>query len=165
MRTVRAGVIGLVVLAIFVTLFSLLFPSNVRVSRAVDIHASREAVWQFLVKPEKWPEWYMPIKSDSTHDWKLNGNVYSKEGYSLKITPVSDTSVGIIAISPKEEMNATIQVIGDGKESHCTVQWYTDIPVRWYPWEKFGSILFDKIVGGGMEISLQSLKEGVELPK
>jgi hypothetical protein len=42
------------------------------------------------------------------------------------------------------------------------LQWYFDIKLRWYPWEKFGSIVFDKQLGPPMEKSLGNLKKLLE---
>ena len=42
------------------------------------------------------------------------------------------------------------------------VQWYFDFRLKWYPWEKFGSIIFDKQLGPPMEQSLGELKKKLE---
>lgn len=42
------------------------------------------------------------------------------------------------------------------------VQWYYDFKLKWYPWEKFGSITFDQQLGPVMERSLNKLKKLVE---
>jgi len=49
-----------------------------------------------------------------------------------------------------------------GKE-FTTTQWYFDFYFKWYrPWEKFGSIIYDKQMGPSMEKSLTQLKALVE---
>jgi len=164
MRFIKPAVIGLIVLTALIMAFSLLFPSNVRVSRAIDVHAPRTEVMKNLMVPENWPHWYVPLKQDSSGSWTLSGNTFKRSETALTIRSVSDTSVQLTAITPDETQIAFIQVIGTGEEGHCTVQWYSDIPVKWYPWEKFGSIFFDKIIGGGMESSLQELKDISERP-
>lgn len=164
MRLIKPAVIGVIVLVAIVMAFSFLFPSNVRVSRAIDIHAPRTQVMQYLNNPERWPEWYNPLRQDSSKSWALVGNTFKRSESALTITSASDTSVMLTAVTPDESQVAYIQVIGTGEDGHCTVQWYSDIPVRWYPWEKFGSIFFDKIIGGGMEGSLQELKSVSEQP-
>jgi hypothetical protein len=42
------------------------------------------------------------------------------------------------------------------------VQWYFDFVFRWYPWEKFSSIVYDKQLGPAMEKSLNNLKDLIE---
>jgi hypothetical protein len=39
-----------------------------------------------------------------------------------------------------------------------TVQWYFDFYLKWEPWEKFSSIVYDKQLGPVMEESLIKLK-------
>ncbi len=43
-----------------------------------------------------------------------------------------------------------------------TVQLYHDFHLKWYPWEKLGSIIYDKQLGPHMEKELAKLKEEVE---
>ena len=43
-----------------------------------------------------------------------------------------------------------------------TVQWYIDFQLRWYPWEKFSSLLFEKNYGVRMEEGLSNLKKLAE---
>ncbi len=43
-----------------------------------------------------------------------------------------------------------------------TLQWYMDFKLRWYPWEKFSSLVFDKSYGGRMEQGLNNIKKIVE---
>ena len=53
---------------------------------------------------------------------------------------------------------ATIQII-PGNESSCSVQWQFEQHLHWYPWEKFGSLMNDKIIGAALEASLENLKK------
>ncbi|MEJ0105618.1 MAG: hypothetical protein WDO19_24995 [Bacteroidota bacterium] len=43
-----------------------------------------------------------------------------------------------------------------------TVQWYLDFKLKWYPWDKFFSLAYDKMYGTQMEQGLKNLKENVE---
>jgi hypothetical protein len=43
-----------------------------------------------------------------------------------------------------------------------TVQWYMDFHLRWYPWEKFGSLLLEKSHGARMEQGLTNLKKLIQ---
>lgn len=46
--------------------------------------------------------------------------------------------------------------------SVTVVQWYFDFTFKWYPWEKFSSIIYDKQLGPQMEQSLLNLKRLLE---
>ena len=48
------------------------------------------------------------------------------------------------------------------EQGSLTVQWYMDFKLRWYPWEKFSSLLFEKQYGTQMEIGLAKLKRLAE---
>jgi hypothetical protein len=51
------------------------------------------------------------------------------------------------------------KVIEHANSDSLTVQWYMDTQLRWYPWEKFASLLFDKSHGATMEQGLGKLKK------
>jgi len=42
------------------------------------------------------------------------------------------------------------------------VEWYFNFHFRWYPWEKLGSMYYDKQLGPLMEKSLINLKSYIE---
>jgi hypothetical protein len=42
------------------------------------------------------------------------------------------------------------------------VQWQFEQKVKWYPWERLGSMMNDKILGTMMEKNLNNLKALVE---
>jgi hypothetical protein len=39
-----------------------------------------------------------------------------------------------------------------------TLQWYMDFHLRWYPWEKLGSLFYENTYGVMMEQGLTNLK-------
>ena len=43
-----------------------------------------------------------------------------------------------------------------------TLQWYMDFHLRWYPWEKMASLLFEQSYGPKMEQGLNNIKNLVE---
>ncbi len=43
-----------------------------------------------------------------------------------------------------------------------TVQWYLDFHLRWYPWEKFTSFMFEKIYNPQLQQGLDNLKAFLE---
>jgi hypothetical protein len=53
-------------------------------------------------------------------------------------------------------------IAGKNENAHTTVQWYFDFHVKWYPWEKFQSIVYDQQLGPVMEKSLNNLKRIAE---
>jgi len=45
------------------------------------------------------------------------------------------------------------------------VQWQFEQKLKWYPWEKFASLMSDKIMGPMMEANLDELRKLVEKTK
>ena len=39
-----------------------------------------------------------------------------------------------------------------------TLQWYMDFRLKWYPWQKFGSLFYENTYGRMMEEGLTNLK-------
>lgn len=164
MRFIKAGIISIIVLSILMFLFSLLFPSQINISRAVNIYATRAELSKLILDPAGWSKWYDPLLGANKAGWELDGNTYKKDAITIEITALSDTSVAVHAHTLKDDQVSKVQIIGDGESGFCTVQWGATIQVKWYPWEKLSTMLFDQIIGGGMELSLDKLKALAEKP-
>jgi hypothetical protein len=119
----------------------------VRISKATDIHATKDSVLAKLSDTINWKSWYPGADSIA-----LPG-----------ITGVSDSSVnasGTIAGKQKAKMGWNIY--NSSSPNMVTVQWYMDFHLRWYPWEKFSSLLLEKRYGPLMERGLEKLKGSLE---
>jgi hypothetical protein len=57
---------------------------------------------------------------------------------------------------------SVFNLIPNGAQDVTTVQWYFEQHLKWYPWERFGSMTNDKMLAPPMEKSLTNLKELVE---
>eukprot|EP00456_Euglypha_rotunda_P070182 TRINITY_DN62114_c0_g1_i1.p1 TRINITY_DN62114_c0_g1~~TRINITY_DN62114_c0_g1_i1.p1 ORF type:complete len:122 (+),score=10.96 TRINITY_DN62114_c0_g1_i1:50-367(+) len=84
-------------------------------------------------------------------------------GTMVRITSVTDTTV----VSRWTGRNGTAQtstvhVIANPSQSTCIVQWQFEQQLSWYPWERFGSMMNDKILGPMMEKNLNTLKARLE---
>lgn len=144
MKYLKLGLISAVIFGLILFLMSLLIPSTVRISRAINIHAQRAVVYPLIADIDRWREWnemnldsiQVSVLSDSNYHfetaWEYGGRAIHS-GFWLE-----------------ESANITV------------VQWYFDIALKWYPWEKFGSIIFDKQFGPLMEQSLHNLQQRVE---
>jgi hypothetical protein len=179
MRWIKAGGIGLVVLSLVLLGISALFPSEVVVSRAIDVYANRKVVMDNLQSPDAWKSWYPPALENQRAFVRLAAQseevLAIKEGKNWQedpskaaadtgifIIPQNDSTLKITAVGGKDSFESLIRVLGTGEVHHCTIQWSSTIPVKWYPWEKFGSILYDKILGQSFENALSALKEKSE---
>ncbi|KAF0241662.1 MAG: hypothetical protein Q8K64_12260 [Sediminibacterium sp.] len=164
MRVIKLGLISLLVLMMIATAIGFLFPSTVVVSRAVDIKSFKSPVFELVADLNKWNLWV---------DGMNNATV---KVYNKKSAKLGNTMVSVIAItdstvvtswvneqSPKQE--STIRLITDSAQKVTVVQWQFIQQVRWYPWEKFSSMMNDKIIGTMIEKNLQNLKLLAEQPQ
>ena len=82
---------------------------------------------------------------------------------ALMMTEKSDSMVrAVTAGFSKRDFSMGWFVVPNFNPSQVTVQWWMDFKLRWYPWEKFASLLFDKQYGTRLEIGLRRLKDFVE---
>ncbi len=63
MRIFKLIIISLIVLFIIVTIISLFIPSHIRISKAIQINASKDSVMNQIGNPEKWGNWFPGIDS------------------------------------------------------------------------------------------------------
>lgn len=162
MRFVKLAIISFIVLSLVIYALSLLIPSEMRVSRAVTINANKDSVWKALKDVKAWAEWNVMLQQP------LTNIVVDSNGFK------SDQLEVFIVSSPIDLIQTSWQQFGNEKiqsafsltaagTDRTVLQWYFDFKVKWYPWEKFGSIIFDKQMGPGMEQSLNNLRKRVEL--
>jgi hypothetical protein len=144
MRIIKLGIISIIAFAILLFLFSLVIPSHVRISRAVNISAPKEAVYAKIESPVQWKDW----------------NEMAGENIEVEVNAKQPS---LITTTWRHKHKAVESSFRFEESANITVvQWYFDFRLRWYPWEKFGSITFDKQFGPVMERSLNNLKKLVE---
>jgi hypothetical protein len=161
MQIIKLAIISFVGLFALVTAISLLFPSTVIVSRAIDINASADSINTRINNFDEWKLWVEGMKDTSVI-------VYSSAKAKLGKTMVVIDSVTTTKISSTwvatngRVMQAFIQIIPSTNQNIQTVHWQFQQHLHWYPWEKFASMMNDKILGTMMEKNLQHLKKLVE---
>lgn len=142
-RVIKLGIASALVIFVILFLISLLIPSTVRISRAINIESEKKDIYPFLADTSRWKLWndlvndrisIQMVSADSNlvhARWTYGGR--SLNGY-YRLERINEVTV---------------------------VNWYFDVPLKWYPWEKFASITFEKQFGPHMETSLVKLKEVV----
>ena len=149
-------------LFLLVTGISLFIPSNIRISKAINIAAPADTVFKQLNEPLKWKNWFPGLES----------SIPFYETGVAKGVMVSDSSKQYIRIteSKKDEVITELgsgskklisgwKLINHAQSDSTTLQWYMDFTLRWYPWEKFSSLLFEKSYGLTMEKGLNNIKK------
>ncbi len=168
MRFIKLFLLSVVVLFLLMMALSALFPSHLRMSRAIDIHSSKEKVFNAINDLQAWNTWnQFIINSPLTHmlvSSPSNGRGAYITSDQLKIT-IKNSSIDSITTS-WNQANAK-QFTGGYNLLYLspgivTIQWYFDFRFKWWPWEKLSSLLYEKQFGPVMEESLTKLKEMVE---
>jgi len=158
MRVVKLGLISLVGLFLVIFLLSLLIPSTMRVSRAITIDAPIDTVHTYVKDMRQWELWNALLKNENLHSVVFDQSSISSD--EMKVIMLPPDSTGIRTSWERVGQDKIQSGVSITQAANSTiVQWYFDFKVKWYPWEKFGSIVFDKELGPPMEQSLEQLKK------
>lgn len=157
MKIIKLALISVVLLFMVVMAISLFFPSHVRISKAIDINKNKELVHAQISDVNNWKNWYPHADSLPVivENGKAKGLQISPK-QAVTITSITDSSVTASLSNNKVSMGWNILTPAD--TTVTTVQWYMDVNLNWYPWEKFSSLLLEKRYGPVMEQGLSNLK-------
>ena len=155
MRFIKLILISAVILSLLVTGISLLFPSTVIASRAIEVNTSSDKIAYFTSDLNHWKEWMS--------DWKEN-----------KVRMENNTAyIGTQTVRLLSKNNHSVQYqwVATGQapyivkiewfpleKGNYVIHWTFEQHVRWYPWEKFQTLLNEKLLGTKMETELQNLQ-------
>jgi hypothetical protein len=155
MKLIKLAVISALLLSVLVTGISFLFPSTVIVSRAIEVKATPEKIAFYAADLNQWSAWMS--------DWKQN-----------EVRLQNDTAfIGtqMIHFESKTDSSVNYQWIATGQapyivkiewfpleKGNYVIHWTFEQHVSWYPWEKFQTLLNEKLLGGKMEMELQNLQ-------
>lgn len=162
MRIIKLALLSFFFLFVLVTLISLFIPSSVRISRAINVYSDPGQVLVPVRNINKWPEWYPGLKTIPTEDIQFSQSgakpVMTIPGSTVIINSANDQQVlaELVGEKGKRIMNG-FNAITHNQSDSVTLQWYMDFKLSWYPWEKFGSMLFEKMYGSTMEQGLENL--------
>jgi hypothetical protein len=140
LRVIKLAIISAIVVFVIVYLISLLIPSKIIISRAINIEAPKEKIYPLIADTSNWKQW----------NDLANPNIYIEQLPSDSNIVSTLWTYGSRSIKGSYRM----EKIGDV----TVVQWYFEFHLKWYPWEKFGSITFEDQFGKPMERSLSKLK-------
>ena len=155
MKLIKLAVISVLLLSILVTAISFLFPSTVIVSRAIEVKSTPEKIAYYAADLKQWNAWMS--------DWKQN-----------QVRLQNDTAfIGtqIIHFESKTDSSVNYQWVATGQapylvriewfpleKGNYVIHWTFEQHVSWYPWEKFQTLLNEKLLGNKMGMELQNLQ-------
>ena len=166
MRLVKLGIISVVVLFGLITAMSMLLPTQVIISRAIDINKPMDSVYEVVTNLNRWHGWmdYYDAAVTSFSTPAKGKGAYIKMGkVRVDITAIeADKMDGIWQSADNRPLPGSFNFVSSNNRQTVTVQWQFIQKVAWYPWEKFASITSDKVIGPYMEKSLDNLKKLLE---
>lgn len=168
MRIIKFLFISVLVLFGVLTALSLLFPSRLHMSRAINVAASREKIDAAIYDLRQWENWNKFIvatpltnKAFSTPSSGAGAFLHSDQ-LTLTVTNAARDSIALNwRLSNGKHFEGGYNVVQNGGDS-ITIQSWFDFHFRWYPWEKLGILVYDRNFGPVMEESLASLKQYLE---
>ena len=164
MRFVKLFLVAIVVLFVVMTALSLLFPSNVRISRTVEMAVAREKAYATLSDLHTWERWNGFIRGTP-----LTGKSFSPPAAGKGAQLRSDQLVITEGPSDSNYLSFDWNLVKGRRfqggfnllqihPESLTVQYWFDFHLRWYPWERLGIFVYDRQWGPMMKESLDSLK-------
>ncbi|HVZ26434.1 MAG TPA: SRPBCC family protein [Sediminibacterium sp.] len=156
-RLIRLGLFSLVIIFCVAAAIGLLLPGHILVSRATDVQAPVRRFRPFVTDIRAWPSWMEGLSASSI---QLHPGTDTLVGpMQVSVQSVSDSSMVTIWTSKNGSRQiATFRWIPSADSATTIVQWQFEENLHWYPWERLGSMMNDKILGTMMEKNLQKLK-------
>jgi hypothetical protein len=157
MRLIKLALISFVIFFGIITAMSLLIPSHIRISKAINVKAEKDSIFSLVTNQERWPRWH-PAFQQGNMPQLLQQN-------KITITPLQASDTLVTMQWQQEGRRPVIngwQMHEFASTDSLTMQWYMDFNLPWYPWEKFGSLFYEKTYGVMMEKGLSNLKEAVQ---
>src|SRR5215472_12887097 len=155
-------IISLISVFLVLTALSLLFPSDLRVQRVVNIAAPREKVLSAVADLKTWPEWNGFIRGTGLTHVSLSattagaGARLSSDQMTITETAVDSDGIALDWDLKGGKRHPGGIAVGILNRDSITVQWWFDLHFRWYPWDKLGVFVYDRKLGPVMEESLDS---------
>ncbi len=155
MRLIKLAFISILLLFFVVTAISLLIPSDIRISKAINIHSGEDSIFALIRDTTKWKQWHPAfISNDSATAFPQIHIVQQSESDSEIVMHLQQ--------GDKPEVVNGWKIYQYPHVDSLTLQWYMDFHLKWYPWQKFGSMLYEKTYGTMMEKGLENIKSRVE---
>lgn len=163
MKFIKLFFISIFFLFLVATSIGLLFPSTVVVSRVVDISAPKDSIYALTKDIIGWKKWIDGLNDTTvTLTTPLKANL----GNTI-VTIVQKNNENRVINSIWETKNngtqeSIMEIFQQKGQATAAVHWQFIQHIGWYPWERFASMMNDKIMGTMMEKNLNNLKNLTE---
>ncbi len=152
MRFIKLGLISVFIFSLLFTLMSLLIPSQVRISKTINIEASMQTVVSLITDSSRWKEWHPLMQNESQRKNVMIAMLNKNDSLiSARLTNADGKSlIHIWQLHQYEHGDSLL------------IQSSMEFNLEWYPWKKLGSILYDKTYGSIIEQGLNQMKKIAE---
>jgi hypothetical protein len=158
-RLILLSVVAFFALACIVSFF---IPSHIRVLRMVSIANSNDSVLNKVRDLAQWKSWYPGFENAALKDVQVqHGRVVKANigDISLLVKESTDSAVVVSMQKGTRSLISGWQVNKDYRKDSLALQGYMDFTLKWYPWEKFSSLILNKSYGDILAQGLRNLKE------
>ncbi|MFM2439038.1 MAG: hypothetical protein RLZ16_34 [Bacteroidota bacterium] len=158
MRLVKLVFISLFFLSLLITAISALFPSTVIVSRAIELNTTPDKISFYTADLNNWNAWMS--------DWKESkvlvvNNKASVGSQTIELLSKNDSSVRYNWVATGQAPYLVQFEWIRLKDDAYVIHWTFEQHVSWYPWEKFQTLLNEKVLGSKMEVELANLSNTI----
>ena len=157
---------SLVIFSLVILFLFALFPSDISVTRVVQINRPKTAVRKKIADLREWKSWNRFLYDAFAQN--LPNNVTGMED-SGHITRPS-VSVELLKAGPDtvitrwhhEKKSFDGDFIMTEMNGQVVLEWTLHFHLKWYPWDKLAGMFYDKQLGPAMEQSLMNLRQELE---
>jgi len=154
MKLIRFALISILVISSLITAIASLFPSTVITSRAVEVNATSVQIQHCVKDLAAWKGWMSDWKDQSVI---VQDSIARVGTQTIQMLSSTDSTV-LLKWQATEQAPYQVQIEWlTLKEGTYVIHWSFEQHVNWYPWEKFQTLLNEKVLGAKMEEELQHL--------
>ncbi len=141
---------SLIVFSVVILFLFALFPSDISVSRLVQIRASPQEVQKKI----------SDLKDSKSWNDMMITRPDSNNSISIEVLKVAGDTVVTLWKNGRKSFTGTY--IMTEMNGQTVLEWTLKFHIKWYPWEKLASMFYDKQLGPVMENSLLKLRNELE---
>ena len=154
MKLIRFALMSLFVIGFLITAISSLFPSKVITSRAVEVNASKWQIQHCVKDLTAWQSWMSDWKDQS---FVIQDSIAKVGMQTIQMLSSTDSAILLNWVAAGQSPYQVKLEWLPLKEGTYVIHWSFEQHVKWYPWEKFQTLLNEKVLGAKMEEELQHL--------
>ena len=163
MKFIKLAILSFVFLFLLLTAFSLFIPSQVQLSKALKMNTQPDSLWHVVDDFRTWGLWNTLFPGLSMETPEFTGTGMKTMDAEVEWeSRQPELHVSLIKRGNRKPIRSGWKIVNDGLTGSINVQWYIEIKLRWYPWEKFAGMLYEKSYGDKLMEGLINLKSILE---